>query len=124
MKKNESNSNKSSAYREKTASIVTWLHEKKAVDMVALDVSQMNAVAESIIVVSATNVPHAQTLADWTTEKLAEQKWEFLGMEGYNYGNWILLDCNEVLIHIFQQDYRDFYNLEGLWKEAPSMLDY
>ncbi|MFW6414991.1 MAG: ribosome silencing factor [Thermodesulfobacteriota bacterium] len=121
MNKNVPSSSKSSAYREKTASIVAWLHEKKAVDVVALDVSGMNAVAEAIIIVSATNVPHAQTLADWTMEKLGEQKWEFLGLEGYNYGNWILLDCNEVLLHIFQQEYRDFYNLEGLWKEAPSM---
>ena len=108
-----------SAYKEKVFALLQWLYEKKAEDVVALDISQMNAVSEAIIIVSATNVPHAQTLADWTMEKLGESKWEFLGMEGYNYGNWILLDCNEVLIHIFQQEYRDFYNLEGLWKEAP-----
>lgn len=124
MNKNESNPSKSSPYKEKTYAIVSWLNEKKAEEVVALDISQMNAVSEAIIIVSATNVPHAQTLADWTMEKLGESKWEFLGMEGYNYGKWILLDCNEVLVHIFQQEYRDFYNLEGLWKEAPRMPDY
>lgn len=123
MKKNDVQKSNTSVYREKTADIVNWLEEKKGTDIVALDISQMNAVSEAIIIVSATNVPHAQTLADWIMEKLGEKKWEFLGLEGYNYGCWILLDCNEVLLHIFQKEYRDFYNLEGLWKEATSMLE-
>ncbi len=124
MNKNQVNPSESLVYMEKTSAIVSWLSEKKAEDVIALDISQMNAVSEAIIIVSATNVPHAQTLADWTMEKLGESSWDFLGVEGYNYGNWILLDCNEVLVHIFQQEYRDFYKLEGLWKEAPRMQNY
>lgn len=113
---------KNHEFKNKIEQIVHWLLEKQAKNIVGLDVSKLNAVTEGMIVVSANNVPHAQALADWLLKKFAENKIEFLGMEGYQTGTWILIDCNEVIVHIFQKDYREFYNLEGLWIEAPKLF--
>ncbi len=113
---------KSRKFKQKIEHIIHWLLEKQAEDIVGLDVSGVNAVTEGMIIVSANNIPHAQALADWLLKKFAENKIEFLGMEGYQTGTWILIDCNDLIMHIFQKDYRKFYNLEGLWIEAPKLF--
>ncbi len=97
---------------------VFWLQEKQAAGILALDLSALNSVTEIALIVSATNQRHAQALADWLLQKLGQDGWEFMGMEGYQNGTWILLDLNEIVVHVFQQEYREFYNLEGLWAEA------
>ena len=106
-------------YKSKLRMLLEWLEEKQAEEPLALDVSGINSVTEGLIVASAANVRHAQALADWILERLTEHHLEFLGMEGYRQGRWILIDCNDVLVNIFQQEERRFYNLEGLWSDAP-----
>lgn len=106
-------------YQEKMRILFHWLEEKQAEDILALDVTGINAVTEGMIVASAANVRHAQDLADWILEQLSARDLEFLGMEGYRKGGWILIDCNDVLVNIFQAEERRFYNLEGLWSDAP-----
>jgi ribosome-associated protein len=83
-----------------------------------VDIQAMNSVTDGVIVASAANVRHAQALTDWLMEKLSENKIELLGIEGYRSGTWVLIDCNDIVVHIFQKDYRQFYNLEGLWRDA------
>ena len=86
--------------------------------MVALDIKSMNSVTDGVILASAANIRHAQALTDWLMEKLSENRIELLGVEGYRSGTWVLIDCNDIVVHIFQKDYRQFYNLEGLWRDA------
>lgn len=105
-------------YRMTVRRMLGWLQEKQAEDMVALDIHAMNSVTDGVIVASAANVRHAQALTDWLMEKLSENEMELLGIEGYRSGTWILIDCNDIVVHIFQKDYRQFYNLEGLWRDA------
>jgi len=105
-------------YRTTVKRMLGWLQEKQAEDMVALDIQAMNSVTDGVIVASAANVRHAQALTDWLMEKLSENKIELLGIEGYRSGTWVLIDCNDIVVHIFQKDYRQFYNLEGLWRDA------
>jgi ribosome-associated protein len=71
------------------------------------------------MVVSARGVKHAKALADFVLEMAAKEKIEFLTMEGHKTGEWVLLDLNDVLVHVFLQELRDFYNIEGMWTEAP-----
>ncbi len=106
-------------YKEKLCILFDWLEEKQAEDICALDVGGINSVTEGMIFASAANVRHAQALADWILERLSRRGLEFLGMEGYRKGGWILIDCNDVLVNIFQAEERRFYNLEGLWSDAP-----
>ena len=54
-------------------------------------------------------------------KQLKEAGMEYLGMEGYNTGNWILVDCNDILVHIFQSESRSFYNLEGLYSDSKEI---
>ncbi|SME95570.1 ribosome silencing factor [Desulfovibrio gilichinskyi] len=104
--------------KEKLQLIAEWLDEKQAIDVVAIDVTGICPISEIVMVVSAKGVRHAQSLADNILEKLAIENIEYLGMEGYQTGDWILLDLNDIIIHIFQEDNRAFYNVEGLWSEG------
>jgi ribosome-associated protein len=108
-------------YRAKIQTIVHWLEEKKAKDIIALDVAAMNSLTEGIVIASASTVRHAQALADGLMQFFGEHGYELLGMEGYQVGTWILVDGNDVVIHIFQEQARFFYHLEGLWAGAPQI---
>jgi len=108
--------------RDKARMIVSWLGDKQARDIVALDVKAINSITEAVLIASAANIRHAQSLADGLMEKFSEQDLEVLGMEGYRPGSWILIDCNDVVVHIFQENERGFYNLEGLWSKAPQLF--
>lgn len=122
MKDNIHRENEASI-RDKAASFVEWLREKQAEDILSLDVREINSCTEAMIIVSAQNMRHAQALADWVLAKLAENGMELLGIEGYHPGSWILVDANDLVLHIFQEEYRRFYNLDGLWREAPRLVE-
>ena len=104
--------------RDKTLQIASWLHDKKAANIVALDVAAINPVCEAMIVASAANVRQAKALAEHVLERCAEAGFSYLGMEGQRLGQWVLIDLNDVMVHIFQDELRPFYNLEGLWSEG------
>lgn len=108
-------------YRDKVESIAGWLEDKKAKDIVALDVRAMNNLTEAVLIASASTIRHAQALADGLLQYFKDQGYELLGMEGYQMGTWILIDANDVVIHIFQEQARSFYHLESLWTGAPSL---
>lgn len=103
---------------EKTADILQWIEEHKGKEPTVLDLTGQNAFAESLIVVSATSVRHAQSLAEGVAELCRERNYEFLRMEGKQTGQWILLDLNDVVVNIFQEAVRDLYKLESLWSAA------
>lgn len=105
--------------REKALLVAGWLDEKQAEDIVIMDVTGISSVTDMTIVVSARGVKHAKALAENLLDKAAEENIEFLGMEGQKTGEWILVDLNDVLVHVFLDELREFYNLEGMWSEAP-----
>lgn len=93
----------------------------KAVDPVILDVRKMCAFADYFLIASGTSRRHVQALAQHLEEDLEAAGVEPLGREGVEEGHWILLDYNDVIIHLFLPAFREFYDLEGLWAEAPRM---
>ena len=108
---------------EKMAVIKAWLEEHKAVDVAEIDLAGQGAFTDALLVVSATSVRHAQSLADGVSALCHEQNYEYLRMEGYNAGQWILVDCNDIVVNIFQQSVRDLYQLENLWGAAAAALN-
>lgn len=98
--------------------VAAWLDEKQALDVVALDVAGICSIAEGLVIASAKSARHAQALADFLLESVKKNGLEFMGMEGHKGGTWILVDLNDVLVHLFRPETREFYNLEGLWSEA------
>jgi len=103
---------------DKVRLVAGWLFEKKAKDVVALDVSKICNVTEAMIVATAANMRQAQAMADHVLTKCSEEKISFLGMDGYKTGQWVLVDLNDVIVHIFMDEARQFYNIEGLWAEG------
>ncbi len=107
--------------REKMAAMARWLDEKQARDIQALDVTGLCSIAEGMVLATARNARHAQALGGHLLDRAGEQGWEYLGMEGQRSGNWLLIDFNDVVAHVFLPDTRSFYNLEGLWSEAERL---
>ncbi len=101
--------------------LATALVEKKAEDTVIIDLSGIESFADGIILASATSLRHAKGLADQIMQLCKQEKLEFLHVEGYQGGQWILLDLNDVIVNIFQTSVRELYNLEGLWSELPRL---
>jgi ribosome-associated protein len=99
----------------KIEALSAWLHEHKALQLVNLHVAGKSNWTEALIIVSASSVRHAQSLADGILAWCKEQKLEFLNMEGYQAGQWILVDLNDVVVNIFQAPTRELYRLESLW---------
>lgn len=103
---------------EKSRLLATLLDEKQGEDILVLDVTGVCPIAEHIIVVTGKGQRHVQALADAAMALAREKKFSSFGMEGYQTGTWVLLDLNDVTIHVFQEDMRRFYNIEGLWSEG------
>jgi len=96
--------------------------EKKAVNMVALDLRPVASFTEFFVICSATNQRQVQAIADEISEQLKKQlKQNPVRVEGYNAAEWVLLDYGDFVFHIFDKDARDFYDLERLWRDAPKV---
>lgn len=94
-----------------------WLAWHKAKDISRIDLAR-SAFADTLFVVSALSIRQAQALADGLGEFCRAQNQEFLGMEGYSSGQWILVDLNDIIVNIFQEETRDLYRLEDLWQQT------
>ncbi|MFP4071648.1 MAG: ribosome silencing factor [Desulfovibrionales bacterium] len=122
MQQNKSESTVSPAsYKEKVKFLVQWLEEKQGEDIVAIDVTGLCMVTDAMLVVTAQTRRHAKALADHMLARAGESGFEYLGMEGYANAIWILVDLNDVLVHIFQKDERRTYDIEGLWSEGKTL---
>ncbi len=93
--------------------------EKKAFEITAIDLRQVASFTEFFIIASGTNARQVQAISDEITEKLKEQtNTRVIRVEGYQSGEWILLDYGDFIVHIFEQKARQFYDLERLWRDA------
>lgn len=96
--------------------------EKKAKDLVLLKVKELSAFADYFIICSGTSDRQVRAIADAIQENLKLAGLLPLGVEGEAAGQWILMDYDDVIIHIFLETVRSFYDLERLWSEAPRMV--
>ena len=103
---------------EKGLLLARMLDEKQGEEIVLLDVTGVCPIAEQIIMVTAKGQRHAQALTDALLHLAKERGIASLGLEGYQTGAWVLLDFNDSIVHVFQEDLRSFYNIEGLWSEG------
>lgn len=95
--------------------------KKKAVDIVALDVSRLTFITDCFVICSGLNKRQLQSIANDIEEKLAALDVHKVGIEGYSDARWILLDFGDVLVHLFDKETRAFYDLELLWGDAPKI---
>jgi len=98
--------------------IVVAAEDKKATDVVILDVSGASSVTDSFVVCSAKSTTQVQAIADHIEDELRKQGIPMLHKEGHRQGRWILLDFGTSIAHIFVEEEREYYNLERLWGNA------
>jgi ribosome-associated protein len=91
----------------------------KGLDPVLIEVSKFCSFADYFLICSGGSRRHVLALAQHVEEALAQAGVKPLGVEGLDEGQWVLMDYNIMVIHIFLEPLREFYNLEGLWAEAP-----
>ncbi|MGN0443226.1 MAG: ribosome silencing factor [Acutalibacteraceae bacterium] len=97
--------------------IVKVLDDKKAEDIKVIKTSEHTIISDYFIVANGTSNTHVKALADEVECEMSKKGIEPMHIDGRATG-WILLDYNEVLVHIFTKESRDFYNLERLWTDA------
>ena len=100
--------------------VVDALEEVKAIDIVKLDVRELTTVTDYMIVASGTSNRHVKALADAVAEKAREADHRPAGIEGEDGSEWVLLDLQDVLVHVMLPRVREFYNLEKLWLLRPA----
>jgi ribosome-associated protein len=93
--------------------------EKKAFNIVALDLREIASFTEIFIIVSGANQRQVQAISDEISEQLKKQmKASPVRIEGYRAGEWVLLDYGDFIVHIFEKEAREFYDLARLWRDA------
>jgi len=93
--------------------------DKRAGDLVVLDVQRVSSVADYFLVCSGKSTTHLRTITDAIRSELKEDGVRLLHVEGVAESGWILLDYGDVLMHVFLEETRAYYALERLWGDAP-----
>jgi ribosome-associated protein len=97
--------------------------EKKAENIIALDLKNVSLIADYFLICHGNNERQVQAIAREVKEKVEEAGLEVKKIEGYDHARWILVDLDYVVCHIFHKDERGYYNLERLWGDAQNVLD-
>jgi ribosome-associated protein len=100
--------------------VVSTLEDMKASDITVLDVSKITSITDNMIIATGRSSRHVKSLADKTIEAAKENGAEIIGSEGYQQGEWILVDLGNVVVHVMQPTIREYYQLEKLWAQNTS----
>ena len=95
--------------------IVSLAKDKKAEDIVAMNVSKITSLSEYFVICSAKNLIQVKAIADNIKDNMQENPWR---TEGYENGTWIILDYVDIVVHIFFDETRHYYDLEKIWFDA------
>ncbi len=99
--------------------ILHTLDEKQAEDIVTIDMRSVNPYTDYFVVCTARNARHGASLAEFVEQEAEKNGYSVRMREGERDSSWILLDCHEVVVHIFTEDARAQYRLEALWADLP-----
>ncbi|MDH4320171.1 MAG: ribosome silencing factor [Desulfobulbaceae bacterium] len=95
--------------------------DKKAEDLIIMDVRGLAAFTDFFVIMSGRSTRHVQSLAESIDKEVSSKRLSSSNTEGLQEGQWVLLDYNDVVVHIFYEESRKFYDLEGLWHDAPRL---
>ena len=101
-------------------SIINALENLKGQEIVTLDVSQLSDVMDTLIIASGTSSRHARSLAENLVEETKKAGFRALGIEGLETGDWVLVDYGDTVVHVMQDEARNYYELEKLWSMKPA----
>ena len=104
---------------EKALLLTRFALEKKAYDLVVLDVHELTSMADYFIVCSGRSDRQVQSIAQGLEENANDEGIKPYAVEGIQRGHWVLMDFSDVIVHVFYEPVREFYDLDGLWGHAP-----
>jgi ribosome-associated protein len=118
LKKSITSSDK--VIKERAVSAARTAIDKKAVDTILLELSDISAFADYFVICTGENPAQIRAIADAIDELFSKKfRLEPLGVEGLAHGRWVLMDYGDIIVHIFNKETRSFYELEKLWMDAP-----
>jgi ribosome-associated protein len=95
--------------------------DKKAKDLLILDLKGLTILADYFVICSGESTTHVKAIAEAVEERSEKAGIKPLGIEGLNHSHWVLMDYGDVIVHIFEEGTRGFYELEKLWMDALSI---
>lgn len=102
--------------------IASILYDKKAQDIVVLEVGHLTVLTDHMVIATGRSAIQVKTLAEEVDDRLGQTGTALRRKEGQNEGRWIVLDYGTVMVHLFHQEERAYYNLERLWEDGHNRL--
>ncbi|HEX8708332.1 MAG TPA: ribosome silencing factor [Pyrinomonadaceae bacterium] len=106
------------ALDERVCAALRAASDRKALELVVLDLRELASFTDYFIITSGTNVRQVQAIADAVVDQLKQQGSRPARVEGYNTAEWVLVDYGDFIVHVFEDKARRFYDLERLWRDA------
>lgn len=101
--------------------IYKQLDEKQAEDVLILEIGKLSSIADYFVIASADNERKVKAISDAIEDELTKEGIEPKVKEGLDTSRWILLDYGDIIVHVFKDEERDFYNIEKIWKDATNI---
>jgi ribosome-associated protein len=105
----------------KLAIVIAALEDIKGRDITVIDTQRLTSMFDYMVIASADSGRQTRALAGSVHDRVKEQGWDVLGMEGQDTGEWVLVDLGDIVVHLMQPAVRSFYNLEELWDAADTL---
>lgn len=97
------------------------LNDKKGEDIKVIEIGKISTVADYFIIANGSNAPHVESLVDNVEEELLKENIHAERIEGVKSSGWILMDYNDVIVHVFSKEDRLFYDLERIWRDGKEI---
>lgn len=97
------------------------LSDKKGEDIKIIEIGKLSTVADYFIIANGSNAPHVESLVDNVEEELLKENIHAERIEGVKSSGWILMDYNDVVVHVFSKEDRLFYDLERIWRDGKEI---
>ncbi|NOY65069.1 MAG: ribosome silencing factor [Nitrospirae bacterium] len=104
---------------EKLKAIVEAASEKKAKDTEVLHLTGLTIMTDYFVICSGESTTQVRTIVDYIEEQLRKAGVKPSGIEGYSHSKWVLMDYGDVIVHVFEEETRQYYEIEKLWIDAP-----
>ncbi|HAL03436.1 MAG TPA: ribosome silencing factor [Lachnospiraceae bacterium] len=104
--------------KEVLTKIYNAIDDKKGMDIKLIDISQISSLADYFVICGGDNINQVHAIADNVEEQLKKLSLVPSQIEGYQKGNWILMDYKDIVVHIFDKESRGFYNLDNIWRDG------
>lgn len=103
---------------EQVRGCATFADEKKAKDILVIDLTGLTDIADFFLIASGTSERHVRTIAESIEKGMKEAGIRPFSLEGYDEGRWVIMDYQSIIVHVFLEPLRELYDLESLWIEA------